>query len=221
MSLSATTAAASAATSSSTSSTSSTALNSLSGNLTDFLKLLMTQLKNQDPSSPTDTNQFTTELVQFAGVEQQINTNSSLTKLIQATQDNSILQSGSLTGKQVKVTSDHMPLQNGTGALQFDSASPETVQISVYAESGLKLRDASVTSKAGSNSWTWDGRDNKGTAVTDGSYKVSVAGASGSVPFTVTGTATGMQRSNGAVKVAVGALQANLTDVQAITNGSN
>ena len=55
------------------------ALTSLSSNFGDFLNLLMTQLQNQDPSSPLDTNQFTTEQVQFSGVEQQINTNASLT----------------------------------------------------------------------------------------------------------------------------------------------
>ncbi len=62
-----------------------TAIKALSGNLTDFLGLLMTQLKNQDPTSPLDTNQFTSQLVQFSSVEQQINQNSSLTKLIELT----------------------------------------------------------------------------------------------------------------------------------------
>jgi flagellar hook assembly protein FlgD len=59
--------------------TGSAALNSLSANFGDFLKLLMTQLQNQNPTSPLDTNQFTSELVQFSSVEQQINTNTSLT----------------------------------------------------------------------------------------------------------------------------------------------
>ena len=55
------------------------ALATLSGNFQNFLQMLMTQLKNQDPTSPMDTNQFTTELVQFSSVEQQISTNSNLT----------------------------------------------------------------------------------------------------------------------------------------------
>ena len=42
----------------------------------------MTQLKNQDPTSPLDTNQFTSQLVQFAGVEQQISMNTNLEKMI-------------------------------------------------------------------------------------------------------------------------------------------
>ena len=65
--------------------------------------MLMTQLQNQDPTSPMDTNQFTTELVQFSSVEQQINTNTSLTQLIQLTQAGEVMQASAMTGKQVTV----------------------------------------------------------------------------------------------------------------------
>src|SRR5512135_1938062 len=75
-----------------------TALTSLSANFGDFLKLRMTQLQNQDPTSPLDTNQFTTELVQFSSVEQQINTNTSLTQLIQLTQAGEVMQASAMTG---------------------------------------------------------------------------------------------------------------------------
>src|SRR6201999_2590135 len=54
----------------------------LAGNFDSFLKLLTTQLQNQNPLDPLDTNQFTQQLVQFAGVEQQINMNSQLTSLV-------------------------------------------------------------------------------------------------------------------------------------------
>src|ERR1700733_9299991 len=74
------------------------ALTSLTSNFQDFLGMLMTQLQNQDPTSPMDTNQFTNELVEFSGVEQQINTNSSLTQLIQLTQSGQVEQSASLVG---------------------------------------------------------------------------------------------------------------------------
>src|SRR5665213_3159407 len=70
----------------------------LSSNFNDFLQMLMTQLQNQDPTSPMDTNAFTTELVQFSGVEQQINTNSSLTHLIQLTQAGETMQGTSMSG---------------------------------------------------------------------------------------------------------------------------
>src|ERR1700692_3621762 len=103
--------------SSTTANSSQNALTSLSSNFQDFLSMLMTQLQNQDPSSPMDTNQFTTELVQFSSVEQQINTNTSLTKLIQLTQAGEVMQASAMNGKQVTVTSDHVPLQNSKGTI--------------------------------------------------------------------------------------------------------
>ena len=108
------------------------ALNSLSSNFSDFLSLLMTQLQNQDPTSPLDTNQFTSELVQFSSVEQQINTNTSLTQLIQLTQAGEVMQASAMTGKQVTVSSDHVPLQNGKGTIQFTTPAAEPVDIAIY-----------------------------------------------------------------------------------------
>ena len=101
---------------SSSSSSSANALTSLSSNFTSFLGLLLTQLQNQDPSSPMDTNTFTSELVQFSSVEQQITTNSSLTSLIQATQGSEVIQATGVVGKSVTVDSSQIALQNGTRA---------------------------------------------------------------------------------------------------------
>ena len=153
------------------------ALNTLSSNFNDFLKLLMTQLKNQDPTSPMDTNQFTSELMQFSGVEQQINTNASLTQLIQLTQGSEVMQASSMTGKRVTVSSDHVALQGGKGTIQFTAPATETVAFAIYSDNGTKLRDASMVAAKGSNTWTWDGADGSGHTLPDGSYKVAVAGA--------------------------------------------
>src|SRR5258708_7038432 len=68
--------------SSSSSSLSSTTGSTLAGNFQTFLTLLTTQLQNQNPLDPLDTNQFTQQLVQFAGVEQQLKTNDQLTTLV-------------------------------------------------------------------------------------------------------------------------------------------
>src|ERR1700735_5035586 len=92
-------------------------LSSLSSNFDDFLTLLTTQLQNQDPTSPMDANSFTSELVEFASVEQQISTNSSLPQLIQLTQAADVTQASGIVGKQVTVQSTQIPLQSGTGTL--------------------------------------------------------------------------------------------------------
>ncbi|HTW26869.1 MAG TPA: flagellar hook assembly protein FlgD [Acetobacteraceae bacterium] len=183
------------------SSTSQSALQSLSGNFNDFLNLLMTQLQYQDPTSPMDTTQFTSQLVQFASVAQQINTNSSLTQLIQLTQGNEILQSSSMVGKQVTVTSDHIPLQNGKGEVQFTATGNQPVAIAIYNDAGTEIREAEVTASQGTNTWTWDGTDNNGNQVADGSYRIAVMGANAdgstsALNFSVIGTATGVVRGS-------------------------
>lgn len=196
------------------------ALSSLTGNYNDFLKLLMTQLQNQDPTSPMDTNQFTSQLVQFSSVEQQINTNSSLTQLIQLTQGGEVLQASSIVGKPVTVASDKITLQEGKGGLQFDTGSAQPVSIGIYSDAGVKLRDAAVTTLPGHNAWTWDGRDSQGNPVPDGAYKTIVTtqsgGAAQEVPFTVSGTATAVQKSGTTLQVALGALKVDLSAVQSV-----
>ena len=140
-----------------------TALGGLSNNFTNFLSLLMTQLQNQDPTSPLDSNQFTSELVQFTSVEQQISTNSDLTQLIQLTQASQIEQSASLIGKPVTVTSPQLSLQNGSAEINFNTATAEPVGIAVYNSAGAQVQTASLTSVAGANSWSWNGQSANGT----------------------------------------------------------
>ena len=196
------------------------ALSSLTSNYNDFLKLLMTQLQNQDPTSPMDTNQFTSQLVQYSSVEQQINTNASLTQLIHLTQGAEILQSSALVGKPVTVTSDHIALQGGKGTVQFDTATAQPVSIGVYSDAGVKLRDTAITSQPGHNAWSWDGRDNQGKVVPDGSYRTVATtesgGATKELPFTISGTATGVQKSGNALQVQLGALSVDLSAVQSL-----
>ena len=210
---------------SATSSNSPTALNALSGNFNDFLNLLMTQLKNQDPSSPLDTNQFTTQLVQFASVGQQINTNQSLTQLIQLTQSGQVLNSSSVVGKQVAVTSSQMPLQDGKAELQFTPTSPGPVAIAVYNTAGQAVADATVQAQTGTNTWTWNGKSSAGSQLPDGPYKVAVMGldASGqaaAVPFSVVGTATGVVAQKGKVTLEMGTESVDFSNVQSVLTGT-
>jgi flagellar basal-body rod modification protein FlgD len=203
--------------------TGSAALNSLSANFGDFLKLLMTQLQNQDPTSPLDTNQFTSELVQFSSVEQQIDTNTSLTQLIQLTQGGEVMQASAMTGKRVTVSSDHVPLQNGQGTIQFTSPAAEPVDISIYNDSGAKLSDVTLMAVKGTNTWTWNGTNSAGTALPDGSYKVAVTGANAdgstsALTFSVVGTATGVQSQSNSIQLQLGALSVDFSKVQSVGN---
>ncbi len=196
------------------------ALQSLSGNFTDFLQMLMTQLQNQDPTSPMDTNTFTTELVQFSSVEQQINTNSSLNSLIQLTQSGQLLQSSSLVGHQVSLNSTTLPLQKGTGEVQFTAPVAEPVTVSITDASGTTISQSTVNAQQGSNTWTWNGQSASGAAMPDGAYNVTVTAQSGTtvtpVPFTVVGTATGLSKNGTSLNLQVGGVTTDISNVNSV-----
>ena len=104
-------------TSSSSSSSSASSANTLAsqqiaGNFQSFLQLLTTQLQNQNPLSPLDTNQFTQQLVEFAGVQQQINTNDSLATLVSLQQTAQSTQALGFVGKTAVVNGSTATLTN-------------------------------------------------------------------------------------------------------------
>ena len=207
----------------STASGGSAALSTLGSNFNDFLNLLMTQLKNQDPTSPMDSNQFTTELVQFTGVQQQVSTNSSLSQLIGLTQQSQMLTASQYVGQKATVTSTAIALQNGTGQISFTGQSGESVGIAIVDASGGLIRSATVTAQDGTNSWTWDGKDDQGNTMPDGAYRIGVEAAAGNappvaIPFDVIGTATGVT-SNGTLglMLSMGALSVGLASVQSVS----
>jgi flagellar basal-body rod modification protein FlgD len=198
-------------------------LSSLSSNFGDFLNLLMTQLQNQDPTSPMDANSFTSELVEFSSVEQQINTNTSLTQLIQLTQAADVTQSSAILGKQVTATSTQIPLQNGSGTLSFTAPTAEPVSITVQGASGNTLQQVTVNAAQGANTWNWNGANSNGQTLPDGAYTAtvtsSVAGAPATaIPFTVVGTATGVTTVNNTINLQMGALTVPFSAVNSVAN---
>ena len=155
------------------SSTSSDALSSLTSNYNQFLTLLTTQLQNQDPTSPMTSDTFTSELAQFAGVEQQIQTNTNLTQLLSLNQDSQVSQSTSLVGRQAVASSSELPLQNGSAELQISPASAETVGIAITDSAGSVVKTQTLSLPAGTTNWTWNGQDDSGNTLSNGSYSAA------------------------------------------------
>jgi flagellar basal-body rod modification protein FlgD len=210
-------------TSGSAATTAANPLVALSGNFNDFLQMLMTQLQNQSPTAPMDTDTFTSELVQFSGVEQQINTNGSLTQLIQLTQAGETMQGTSMTGKQVTVDSSQIALQNGSGTLNFSDPTAGPVAIAITNSSGQQVYGTTLTSTAGNNTWSWNGQNNAGTQLPDGAYNAAVVsgnanGTTSTLPFTVTGTATGVQSLSSGMQLDIGGLTVPFSAVQSVAN---
>jgi flagellar basal-body rod modification protein FlgD len=215
------TSASSTSSSTSSSASSTSALGSLSSNYSDFLSLLTTQLQNQDPTSPMDSSQFTSELVSFSGVEQQINTNTNLSSLISLTQAGNISQASSMLGAQVSASSTQLPLQNSSANLNFTAPSAGPVNIEVSNSSGENLYDASVNATAGSNAWSWNGTDSSGATLPDGAYNVAVTstaadGTATSLPFTITGTATSVDSSSTGLTLNLGAVNVPFSSITSV-----
>ena len=185
--------------------TATNTLASLSNNFNDFLSLLTTQLKNQDPTAPMDANQFTSQLVQFTGVAQQINTNSTLGSILSATQTQQLSQASALVGHTVSFTGGTLPLQSGTARLNFQTTGAGPVQIAVVDARGTAVQTQTINAAAGSNTWTWNGTSNTGAQLRDGTYTVAVTANGSTVPFQAIGTVTGAEQISQIVNLQFGA----------------
>ena len=167
---------------SSTQSTINTAQNSLATDQQTFLKLLTTQLKNQDPLSPMDTNQFTQQLVAMTGVQQQIVGNQLLQQLVNS--QSNMGDPVNLIGKTVTASSNDAMLQGGKADWLYSVASPATkVQLQVYDDLGRLVSQSNLGPlPAGEHAISWDGKDQSGNQRADGgtyTLKVSATDSTG------------------------------------------
>lgn len=139
-------------------------------NFTAFLQLLTTQLRNQNPLEPLDTNQFTQQLVQFAQVEQQMSTNSSLNTLISLQAAAQTSSAMNFLGANVRVEGNVTKLADGKATWGLNAEKPATATFNVLGPSGEVLYTETRTITAGAQEFTWDGRDSAGNQLTEGSF---------------------------------------------------
>jgi len=185
--------------------------------------LLTAQLQHQDPSNPTSTDSFTSELAQFAGVEQQVQTNTNLTTLVNATQNSELTNSLGLVGKTASVAMSTLPLQQGKASMEFTTATSEPIAIAVTDAAGNVVKTASFSSQVGQNTWTWDGTSDSGAQMADGSYNVGINTSDpdgNSVPITptVNGTITGVSKDGSGIVLQMGDTSANMNTLSSVGN---
>ena len=142
-----------------------------------FLTLFIAQIKNQDPLSPLDSAEFTAQLAQFTSVEQLYGMNNSLSDIKETLNDQGGQQDLiALIGKTVKADENTISVENGvvlSGFYTLDETSDTTV--SVYDNNGLKIRTLySGWNEKGEHNINWDGRDESGEIVSDGTYTFEV-----------------------------------------------
>jgi len=166
---------------------------SLAGNFDTFLRILTTQLKNQNPLDPLDTNQFTQQLVQFAGVEQQINMNQQLTTLVALQKETQTTSAMSFLGSTATVDGTTTKLTNGAASWSFAVDKPSTATINIKSSNGALAYSGSYPLTPGAQNFNWDGRGNNGVKWPDGDYTLTVtakdaSGATVAVSTEVKGT---------------------------------
>lgn len=147
----------------------------LQENLNQFLNLLVTQLKNQDPLDPMDSTEFTSQLVQFASVEQQIYTNANMEKLLNLEETSQISTMVNFIGNAVEATGNQAQLQDGYLAASYElPQNAKDVTISIQNAKGITVYFADGETGAGKHGFTWDGKSANGTQQPDGAYTIQV-----------------------------------------------
>jgi len=165
----------SSSSSSSSNTTASTATTGIADNFQTFLTLLTTQLKNQNPLDPLDTNQFTQQLVQFAGVEQQLKSNDQLKSLIEIEKSAQATQALVYVGNTVAV--DGSKAQFDTSATwNFQTDKDTSATITITSSTGQTAFTGSYALKQGNSSFLWDGKGNDGVQWPAGTYTMSATG---------------------------------------------
>ena len=150
--------------------------NTIAENFDAFLQLLTTQLQNQNPLDPLDTNQFMQELVQFSSVEQQLKTNDYMEKLLATLSGQANSAVVSYLGKTVTADNSTAEYSNGSAEWNFDLArGAETITVSVRDRDGTVVYEERLAGgEAGTYTFTWDGTTSDGKTATNGNYTISI-----------------------------------------------
>ena len=164
----------SSSSSSSASSANALASQQIAGNFQSFLTLLTTQLQNQNPLDPLDTNQFTQQLVEFAGVQQQLNTNDSLATLVSLQQATQSTEALSYVGKTAIVKGNTATMSNSEAVWAVSIPTDSTMQVSIANSAGQTVFTGEYNVSAGNNQpFEWNGQGNDGTQWPDGNYTMT------------------------------------------------
>ncbi len=199
----------------------------------DFMKLLIQQMKNQDPMNPVDGTQFAAQLAQFSSLEQLQNLNNSMTSSINAnyllTQSINNTLSSTLIGKAVKIGGAGLS-NTGQDSVQLGyklTASASSVKVNIYDENGtlVKTLDDLPTS-SGDHKLSWDFSDNNGNKVPEGKYKFEVKAKdmSGNNLITTSykyGLVSGVRFTDSGTVLVVDNSEYNFSDILEIINAGS
>ena len=197
---------------------------SLSGNFDTFLRLLTTQLQNQDPLEPLDSTKFTEQLVSYSQVEQQINTNANLNTLIALTKAAAGANAVTYLGKTALTAGPVSSLDNGAANWRYTlGRDASTVQLVVKDATGRSVRTLAGQGTVGAHDFVWDGRNDAGTQLPAGAYTLSVVATApdgSNVPAAVAGAGfiKEVDMSAGEALLTVGGRKVRLAEIIGLKN---
>jgi flagellar basal-body rod modification protein FlgD len=206
---------------------SSSTRTTLASNFDTFLSLLTTQLRNQNPLDPLDTNQFTQQLVQFAGVEQQLKTNDTLTALLAA---NNTAQAGAalgLVGREITADGDTALLDDGKASWKLTSPKDGvTGTVTIRDANGAVVFTKAAEFAYGDQEFAWDGRKTDGSRAAEGLYSIAVdakdvAGNAAAVTSEVKGVVDGVDLSTGEAVLLLGDLRIPLGSLKSVRQATS
>jgi flagellar basal-body rod modification protein FlgD len=187
-----------------------------------FLNLLVTQLQNQDPLDPMDANEFTSQLVQFASVEQQINQNANLEKLLNATENGQVAAMVNYLGTIAEANGNALPLDGGQAMATYTlGESVVSTTIAVKDAAGKVVFVAPGETAEGPHTFTWNGDNGSGQVLPDGAYSLEVSakrrdGTLADVTQTAFGRISGASVQDGQVLLFMGQIPVPMDEVLSI-----
>lgn len=199
----------------------------------DFLKLMMAQLKYQDPLNPMDGTEYATQLAQFSSLEQLTNMNTSLNTSINANyllaQSVNNTMAVSLIGKEIKLSGSTINY-NGESNINLGYTLPsdaKKVTVNIYDSSGKLVKSVEESNSSnGTHKLSWDFTDNSGNKLSKGSYKYEVKATDYSNNSLTTeifkyGVISSVKYEEGGTKIIVGNSAYSLSDVAEVFSGTN
>jgi flagellar basal-body rod modification protein FlgD len=195
-------------------------------NFDSFLTLLTQQLKYQDPLSPMDATQFTTQLVQFSSVEQQIKQNQNLESLLNMQQSIQIASASNYIGKTVEAGGRSTSLSGGQATISYRLDTPaKSVSIAIKNADGQVVRTLAGNTGSGLQTINWDGRSDTGGRLADGAYSFAVTAKDlrdQAMPVTTgfTGKIDSFEVMDNAIILRAGSARIPLGDVTAVRSAS-
>ena len=193
----------------------------------DFLTILVAQLENQDPFNSMDATEMIGQLTQFSMLEQMTNMNDTLTSALSALTLQTATNAASYIGRTVMASGYEVTVEDGAAsATSYTLGSDaKTLKAYIYDEDGNTVRTVDLGARdAGEHTFSWDGLDDDGAAVEDGTYSIAIvgtdsAGAELKADTSISGVVNGVSVESGSIMLTLkDGRKVNLTSVQSITN---